>query len=262
MSQHHRPTWARRTRHTLRHLWFRSPDDAQPYINETAVRIRAGMLLAIPLFMAYTLVDAIYGQHWVYTGGMVTDTMDMDFDGRILYMVEAVRRTYDYSIQTWALFYALFEMISGMFTWSSRLSPTIWLASLLAQNSPQVWKPLAPKRMAWGLGATFISVCLVFFNPDTFAGWINMLSGHALLPTTENYMPKWIPLVLVWVCVGFMWMEAVLGVCMGCLLHAGLVKLGVFQEECEACNNLDFGAPPPQPPAPQTPHRPAHSSPH
>ena len=37
-------------------LWFRHPDDVSPYINETAVRIRAGIMLAIPVFMAFTLV--------------------------------------------------------------------------------------------------------------------------------------------------------------------------------------------------------------
>jgi hypothetical protein len=63
-----------------------------------------------------------------------------------------------------------------------------------------------------------------------------------LLPTTRNYMPRWIPLTLVWVCLGFMWLEAILGYCVGCKIHALLVKLGVFEAPCEACNNLDFSA--------------------
>jgi hypothetical protein len=54
-------------------------------------------------------------------------------------------------------------------------------------------------------------------------------------------LPRWLPLVMVWVCLGFMWLEAILGFCVGCKIHALLVKLGVFQEECEECNNLDFG---------------------
>jgi len=28
---------------------------------------------------------------------------------------------------------------------------------------------------------------------------------------------------------------------LGCKIHALLVKLGVFEDACEACNNLDFG---------------------
>jgi hypothetical protein len=37
-----------------------------------------------------------------------------------------------------------------------------------------------------------------------------------------------------------MWMEAILGFCVGCIVPALLVWLGVFKEECEACNNIDW----------------------
>jgi hypothetical protein len=33
----------------------------------------------------------------------------------------------------------------------------------------------------------------------------------------------------------------VLGFCAGCKVHSLLVWMGVLQEECEACNNLDWG---------------------
>ena len=220
--------------------WFRDTAEIEPFINDTAVRIRAGIMLAIPIFMAFTLVDIVFGTRWNVTGNVIRDTFDTDFDGRILYMVEAVRRTYDYSVQTWLLFYALFEMLAGMTRTTSALSPTIWLATLLAKRSPQVWKPLAPKRFAWTIGASMISVCLVFFHPEKFAAAVNFITQHTLLPTTEQYLPRWLPLVMVWVCLGFMWMEAVLGYCLGCHVHALLVKVGVFQDPCEACNNLDF----------------------
>lgn len=222
----------------FKNLWFLDPKDSTIYINDVAVRIRAGLMLAIPLYMGFTLYDIVYGSPWVVTGDMVKDTFDTDFDGRILYHVEAVRRTLEYSKQTLVLFYALFEMLAGMFVWSARLSPTVLISSFLARGHEPVWKPLTPKRFAWSIGAAFISVCLIFFNPEVFAGWVNTLSGHALLPTTENYMPRWIPLVLVWVCLGFMWMETVLGFCVGCKIHALLVKVGLLKDDCEACNNL------------------------
>ena len=94
-------------------LWFRDPHGVTPFINETAVRIRAGIMLVIPVFMAFTLVDIVFGTRWIVTGNLIRDTFDTDFDGRILYMVEAVRRTYDYTVQTGVLFYALFEMLAG-----------------------------------------------------------------------------------------------------------------------------------------------------
>lgn len=226
----------------FRKLWFLELRADAVYINDSAVRIRAGLLLIIPLYMGFTLYDAIYGSHWVVTGNMVKDTFDTDFDGHILYHVEAIRRTWDYSNQTTVLCYALFEMLAGMFALTSRLSPTVLIGSLLARGHAPVWKPLTPKRFAWGIGASFISVCLVFFNPEVFAGWVNWVFAQELLPTTRNYMPQWIPLVLVWLCIGFMWMEAVLGFCAGCKVHALLVKLGVMKEECAACNNWSANA--------------------
>jgi hypothetical protein len=226
--------------HTWRHLWFRELGDNSLLINDVAVRIRAGLLLVIPLYMGYTLFSVVFGPHWIVTGNFIQDTMDMDIDNRILYHVEAVRRTYDYTVQTWLLFYALFEMIVAMFRSTSRLSPTIFIATLLARHHRPVWKPLIPKRFAWSIGATMILACLVFFNPDTVATWVNAVAHSQLLPTTSNYMPRWIPKYLVWICLGFMWAETVLGFCVGCQVHALLVKVGLIKHECEACNNLNW----------------------
>lgn len=223
----------------IKNLWFRDPSESPLYINDTAVRIRAGILLIIPLYMGLTLYDAIYVSNWVVDGNTSVDTYELDWDGHIIYQVEAIRRTFDWTVQTWVLFYALFDMLSGMFKWSSRFSPTILIASLLAADKPPVWKPLVPKRFAWTLGGSFIVVCLVFFNPDSTARILNSILGTEI-PTHINYMPYWIPLVLVWVCLGFMWMEAILGFCVGCKIHSMLVWMGIIKEECETCNNIDW----------------------
>ncbi len=224
----------------FRHLWFRDVHEQPVYLNDVAVRIRAGMLLTIPLFLGLTLYDAVYGPNWDVIVNTAVDTYETDWEDRIIYSVEATRRTYDYSLQTYILLYALFEMLIGMSVYASRLSPTILLSSLLASAHPPVWKPLLPKRFAWAIGASLISVCLVFFNPEVFAGWVNSLAGSELLPTTENFIPPVIPLTLVWVCIGFMWLECVLGLCMGCQVHALLVWLKILKQPCEACNNLDW----------------------
>lgn len=225
---------------TIKQLWFRELGPGPTYINDTAVRIRAGILLIIPLYMGLTLLDAIYGTHWVVNGNTLVDTYDMDWDNRIIYTAEVVKRTWDYSVQTWVLLYGLFEMLVGMFRTTARLSPTILIASILAKRQPAVWKPLMPKRFAWGIGASFIALCLVFFNPDSFAGWVNGLLGQAVLPETRQYLPYWLPTTLVWVCLAFMWLEAILGFCVGCKVHALLVRLGIFKVECEACNHIDW----------------------
>ena len=224
----------------LKNLWFRDPAESPSYINEVAVRIRAGILLMIPLYMTLTLIDAIWGTRWIVDGNSLTDTFDTDWDGHTIYAAQVIKRTWEYSVQTWVLFYALFEMLVGMSVISSRFSPTILIATFLARKTPPVWKPLAPKRFAWSIGATLIAVCLVFFNPVPVAEFVNKLAGHTILPETVSFMPYWIPLILVWVCLGFMWMETVLGFCVGCKVHALFVKLGILKEECEACNNIDW----------------------
>lgn len=227
---------------TLNDLWFRDPNEADIFINDTAVRIRAGMLLVIPLFMGLTLYEALYTSYWLPIENTATDTFETDWDGNIIYAIEATRRTYDYTLQTYLLMFALFEMIAGMFVITSRFSPTILLSAFLAKSQKPVWKPLIPKRYAWTIGASFISICIVFFNPEILAEWVNNVWGSEVLPTTENYVPFWIPTNLVFICIAFMWLEAVLGYCVGCKVHALLVKLGVHEEACDACNNIDWDA--------------------
>jgi len=225
---------------TLKNLWFRDPGETDIYMNEVAVRIRAGMLLVIPLFMGLTLYDVVYTPHWVPIINTATDTYETDWDGNTIYAIEATRRTYEYSVQTAVLFYALFEMLAGLFVITSRLSPTILLSSILAKSCAPVWKPLVPKRYAWTIGASLITLCIIFFNPDTLAEWVNGIFGSELLPETENYMPFWIPTTLVWVCLAFMWLETVLGYCVGCKVYSLLVWLGVHKEVCAACENIDW----------------------
>lgn len=225
---------------TVKNLWYRDPAEEKTHINDRAVRIRAGMLMIIPVYMLFTLYDALFISHWVVDGNTAVDLGDTDWDDNIIYQVEAIKKVYDYSFQSWVLVYAFLEMTLSMWVTTSRLSPTILLASFLAKNEKPVWKPLVPKRFAWTIGASLITVCWVFFNPDVFANFVNWIWGDKLLPTTYNYMPYWIPFTMVWVCLIFMWLEAVLGFCVGCKIHALLVKMKVIEEECEACNNIDW----------------------
>ena len=227
---------------TLKNLWFRDPNENDVFINDVAVRIRAGMLLTIPLYMGLTLYDVAYLPIWEPIVNTARDTYETDWDGNIIYTVDAIRRTFEYSTQSLVLAYGLFEMFAGMFVLTSRLSPTILLSTVLARSCAPVWKPLVPKRYAWMIGTSFISLCLVFFNPEVLAEWVNGLFAREVLPTTENYMPFWIPNTLVWVCLAFMWLETVLGFCVGCKVYALLVWLGVHKEPCEACNDIDWEA--------------------
>ena len=225
----------------LKNRWFRDITEPQLYVNEAAVRVRAGILLLIPLFMGLTLYDVVYTSKYIVDASTLVDTYETNAGEHIIYTAEVTRRVFEYSTQTVILFYILFEMIAGMFVTTARFSPSILISSYFARNLQPIWKPLRPKRFAWSIGASIAIACLIFFNPDTFAAWVNSIFGvEELLTTTENFMPAGTGTTLVIVCMTFMWLEAVFGFCVGCKVHALLAKAGIIKEECEACNNIDW----------------------
>ena len=224
----------------VKNLWFKDLDSSVIYINEVAVRIRAGIFLIVPVYMGLMLYDVAYTSKWVVDVNTATDTYETNWDDQIIYTVEAVKRTYEYSTQTLILFYVLFEMIISLFVSTSRFSPSILISSYLAINQTPVWVPIAPKRFAWSIGIGMVITCIIFFNPVEFAHGLNSVFQLNLLPTTERYMPAGLGIILVSVCLLFMWLEAILGYCVGCKIHALLVRAGILKEACHACNNLSW----------------------
>lgn len=111
----------------VKNLWFRDTGEQAIFINDVAVRIRAGILLAVPVFVGLSLYEAVFTSSWTPIINTATDTIETDWDGNIIYSIEAIRRTYDYTLQTTVLLLALFEMFAGMFVITSRLSVTILL---------------------------------------------------------------------------------------------------------------------------------------
>jgi hypothetical protein len=221
--------------------WFLDSEDKKDLrINEVAVRIRAGILLLVPIYMAFTLYDVTYTTSWDVKSWSAEDTYETDMNDRIVYAVEATRRVYEYVLQTQVLFYILFELLAGMTIWGSRISPTIIIANIFARNQEPIYRSIRPKRFAWGMGMFFVIGCIVFFNPEVLAGWVNAFYGSELLSETSNYMPGDTGTVLVMICLVLMWMEAILGFCLGCFIHKLLFKVRIIEEECHECNNLDF----------------------
>lgn len=221
-------------------LWFRDKNEEVVFINKHAVQMRAGLLLLIPIYMVTVLLTTVLAPTWtVLPNTLVEETFDMTQDWQIIYNVQASRTLFEYSVPTMVLFYGLFEMISGMFVRTAYLSPSIHLATFLTRNKPPKWEPLKPKRFAWIIGASLITACLLFFNPDSFARALNGLFNTQLLPTDSNWMPYYIPF-FVWVCFLLMWLEAVFGFCLGCKMHWLLAKIGIFKQHCYDCMNVDF----------------------
>ncbi len=86
-----------------------------------------------------------------------------------------------------------------------RFSPIGVLARGLTNRRPPDWVSARPKRFAWTLGLAMSFSMMVITN-----------SG------VRGLLPRSICLV----CLTLMWLESVLGVCLGCEIHARLVRRG------------------------------------
>lgn len=102
----------------------------------------------------------------------------------------------------------LADFIIRVFTGVSRFSPFGMLGTMLVRNQKPEWVGAAQKRFAWSIG---IAVAL-FMTIIT-----NMNITGAL------------PLSLCVMCISLMWMEATLGVCVGCVIYKWFVKHGVMK---------------------------------
>ena len=86
----------------------------------------------------------------------------------------------------------------------------------LTQHSPPEWVSAKPKRFAWTLGLT-LSLAMAIITNSGIRG---------LLPRT-----------ICLICLTLMWLESVLGLCMGCELHRWLVRRGWASDDAafEVC---------------------------
>jgi hypothetical protein len=99
----------------------------------------------------------------------------------------------------------LVRVVAGL-----RWSPMGALAHLMTRGREPDWVSAKPKRFAWtlGLGMSF-----------------------AMMIITNSGIRGTLPRAICLVCLTLMWMESVLGVCLGCKLHAFLVRRGVTTKD-------------------------------
>jgi hypothetical protein len=55
--------------------------------------------------------------------------------------------------------------------------------------------------------------------------------SFAMMVITNSGVRGWLPRSICLVCLTLMWLESVLGVCLGCKLHALLVRRGVTERD-------------------------------
>jgi Domain of unknown function (DUF4395) len=100
---------------------------------------------------------------------------------------------------------AFFSEFLARLTLGLRYSPVGMVARALTRSHPPDWVSAKPKRFAWtlGLGMSFAMVII-----------------------TNSGIRGMLPRTICLICLTLMWMESVLGICLGCRIHARLVRLG------------------------------------
>ncbi len=104
--------------------------------------------------------------------------------------------------------FVLFDMLVAAATGLTPLSPTGVLGTALTLRLRPVWKPTAPKRFAWLLGGGLAATCLAMRLLNASAEAMAMVVG---------------------ICFCLTWLEAALGFCVGCWLHARLWRCDVCE---------------------------------
>ena len=122
--------------------------------------------------------------------------------------------------------YVLLQVVSVLFavefltriTVGIRYSPFGVLAHLMTRRNPPDWVSEKPKNFAWSLG-------------------LGMSLSMAII--TNSGVRGWLPRSICLVCLTLMWMESVLGLCLGCKLHGLLVRRGWTTKDpaYEICSN-------------------------
>jgi hypothetical protein len=94
----------------------------------------------------------------------------------------------------------LIRIVAGL-----RRSPTGLVAGWMTRWQPPQWVSSKPKRFAWTLG---------------------LVMALAMAVITNRGIRGRLPRTICLTCLGLMWMEAALGLCLGCEIYALMVRRG------------------------------------
>ena len=134
----------------------------------------------------------------------------------------AVAFTYAYFVQI----YAPIQIVTTLFffefliriTAGINYSPVGMIAHWMTRQQQPQWVSAKPKRFAWTLG---------------------LVMSLAMMIITNSGIRGPLPLTICLICLTLMWLEAVLGLCLGCEIHRLLVRRGWAErdEAYEICAN-------------------------
>jgi hypothetical protein len=122
--------------------------------------------------------------------------------GAVAFAYAALAKEYAPIQLVTVFFFAEFALRVGL---GLRYSPIGQLARLLTARGAPEWVSAKPKRFAWSLG---------------------LAMSLAMAVITNSHIRGALPLTICLICLALMWLEAVLGLCLGCEIHALLVRRG------------------------------------
>lgn len=187
-------------------------DPNERFMNERAVRARAGLLMLISLFIMFVRIShADHGAEGQAISAGVVEHEEAAVAGSVVVDEHAFEA--DHSLNHILIFFVMYEMFVGIFFGLTPLSVTGVLGSLITWNQPPDWRPARPKKLAWSIGLLLGTFCQISLFTGQFMG----LSMVALV-----------------LCVFFMWMEAAFGICVGCHMYLWIYKL-TGKEYCPSC---------------------------
>lgn len=98
-----------------------------------------------------------------------------------------------------------------------RYSPVGIVAGWMTRRQPPEWVSAKPKRFAWSLG---------------------MVLSFAMMLITNSGIRGTLPATICLLCLTLMWLESVLGLCLGCETYAFLVRRGWIAKDAayEVCS--------------------------
>ena len=159
------------------------------WTSSTVVAVRAGADRDEPA--------AVVDEHQVRASAGTTMVL-----GGVAFAYAYFRQVY-WPLQAVSAFLALEFLIRA--TAGLRYSLVGALAGVLTRRHRPEWVSAAPKRFAWTLGLA--------------------MSG-AMAVITNSGIRGWLPRTICLICLALMWLESVLGLCLGCEIHRLLVRRG------------------------------------
>jgi len=93
-----------------------------------------------------------------------------------------------------------------------RYSPIGMIARGMTLSQPPEWVPAKPKRFAWTLG---------------------LMMAFAMTVITNSGIRGYLPRTICLICLTLMWMESVLGLCLGCKIYALMVRRGWREKDAD-----------------------------